>query len=431
MTGSSIGRVLLHVDGTVQSGPSGDAFDSAWLVSLIVLLPSLSVLAAHFMSQDALLLTYLLAGSMAFTSLHKLRTAISDYFFPLLLGSITLSLILTITLTSPYIQAGDIRIEFALFQLVLQSGIWRPDLNALYNSTLSVTILPLIINLVSSLDGTLIFKTVFPAIYSIVPMMLYRIYRKLMGPEASFLSVLFFIFYPTSFIEIAALGRQMIGELLLVLMLWSVMSFTLRKARTGSLLVIILTIGLVVSHYSLAIIYMSIAGFSYVVSRVSGRRSRLVPLSNISLVALSLVVGFCWYLLVAGGAVLQQIASFSPNLLTGLTSDFFNPTSRSTTVLEALGIVSAQTQTLHLVNRALQYVVVLFIVVGFVFYVRKRENTFAARVIVAPMIAAMVLLLGSVALPYAASTLNLSRIYDIMLLFLAPCGYLSNQSPKT
>src|SRR5208337_4570706 len=110
--------------------------------------------------------------------------------------------------------------EFALFQQVTQQGSWTPQVSILYNAALSVTILPAIISTVSSIDGVSIFKIVYPLLFSLVPMILYRTYRKIMSPGAAFLSVFVFISYPTSYIELTQLGRQMIAELIMILLLW-------------------------------------------------------------------------------------------------------------------------------------------------------------------------------------------------------------------
>src|SRR5208282_4249488 len=131
-----------------------------------------------------------------------------------------------------------------------------PQVSMLYNAALTVTILPLIISTVTSLNGITIFKVVYPVLFSIVPLILYRIYRKIMSPGPAFLAVFLFLIFPATYSELTALYREMIAELIMALLLWIQLSPAIRKLRGTAVLVMLLTLGLVMAHYSMAIIYV-------------------------------------------------------------------------------------------------------------------------------------------------------------------------------
>jgi len=313
-------------------------------------------------------------------------------------------------------------VEFALFQQIQQSGVWNPQFNLLYNAALSVSILPSIISTVSSISGTFVFKIIYPAIYSTVPMILYKIYRRLLSPKGAFLSAFVFLAYPTSYVEITQLGREMVAEMLVVLLIWLLISPGIRKTRSGGLLIAMVTFGLVISHYSLALIILSLLVFSYLVSLMPYVRSRVRTLADLPVVCLSLVAALSWFLLAAAGVVFIRLI-FNLNSVLGGLSNFLNPSTRPNELLLAIGASSVDFGFLHLVNRGVQYLIVLCLVLGFTVFVCQRHKNETAEMLVLPMLAALGLLLASVILPNFAAALNLSRIYQVSLIFLSPCFY--------
>lgn len=390
-----------------------------WLIYPIVLLPLLSSLAAHFMSRDALIFVYFFVGLAVFASGLRLEASFADYFFPILIVAVALTTLMSITLSSLYVVGFDSHQEFALFQQVAQQGSWQPQVSILYNAALSVTILPTMMTTVSSLDGVLIFKIVYPLLFSMVPMILYKIYRRIMVPEAAFLSVFVFVSYPGTYGDMSQLGRQMLAELIMILLLWVQFS-DLRKTRRGLLLVLLLTVGLVMAHYSLALIYFFLISFSIVASRI--RRLGMEPFGSGSYVAISVLVGIGWFFLVAGGIVLQNISQAFGSVLAGM-SEFFNPATRPYELTGALGLGSVNFGFLHLLNRATQYLVAICIIAGFLIFLRKSRKTRIEKALVPLMAASMVFLLASLLLPFLAATLVLSRFYQIALILLSPCFY--------
>lgn len=368
---------------------------------------------------------YFLAGLTVFIALAELREDFADRFLPLMLGSVALSLLLSSTLISGNLSGQDIHLEYLVFQRVLHSGSWSSNSAVVYNTALSVSILPSIISLITSLDGVVIFKTVYPALYSIVPVILYRIYRRILSPAAATLSVFVFLTYPSSYLEITQLARQMIAELILVLLVCMLFHGSLKSRSSTEFLVTVLTIGLVISHYSIGLIYVFLIAFSYAFSRISDFRSRQsksgVHVSG-TLVAYSLVAAVAWYFLVAAGTVFLQLSVFTGFVAQGM-SNFLNPSSRPYQVLDALGVSQVNLGILHLANRAMQYLVVACIVLGLIVYLRRRPKSQIESALMAPMIACIVFILAGVALPYLSVSLNLSRMYQISLVFISPLFY--------
>ena len=393
--------------------------DPVWLLCLVVFLPCLSVLGGYYINQDLLLLVYLVAGLTVFVAHFRMRETFADWFLPILLVSIALSLLMSGALISEYIPHSDMLGEFILYLQTAQVGFWKSQTNILYNSALSVTILPLIISEVSSIKGSVVFKVIYPCLFAIVPLMLYKIYRKIMPPAASFISVFVFLSFPSTYFEMLSLGRQMIAELIMVLLAWILLTPRFRKARAGAILVVLLTTGLVISHYSLALIYVGLIGFSYIASRIFAKFSKA---ADVNLLAISVVTAAAWFFLAAGGIVLHTAIDMSTAIVSSF-SDFFGTASRPTELYSAVGLTSVNYGILHLANRGIQYLVLLCIIVGFVTYILQKSGKSGKEVMISLMVAAMFLLIAAVALPFLGSTLNLSRIYSVSLLFLSPCFY--------
>jgi len=396
--------------------------DSAWLYCLVVLLPCLGAVAGYYDNRDLLLLVYLMAGLSVFMAYFRMQEKSADRIYPLLLVAVALSLLLSGTLFSAYIPHNDIRVEFMLFQQVDRSGLWTPTNADPYNSALSVTILPSVVNIVSSIDGTTVFKVIYPSLFAIVPLLLYKIYRNIMAPIGAFVSAFVFLFFPGTFLETPVVARQMIAELIIVLLFWLLISPEFGKTRLRTVLVIFLTLGLVISHYSVALIYIFLIAFSLVAARIIPRFRRVRLFGNINLLAISLVSTVAWFIFIAGGIVLANLTASLSGIITNLPN-LFKAGATPLELYQALGVTGVNFSILHLANRAIQYLVVLCLIIGFAVYLRKRPSNPRENSLVLLTLASMCFLAAAVFLPSLANLLNLSRIYSITLLLLSPCFY--------
>jgi uncharacterized membrane protein len=136
--------------------------------------------------------------------------------------------------------------------------------------------------------------------------------------------------------------------------------------------------------------------------------------------ALALIIAIAWYQFAAGGAVLSDFVQFSSTTAQSMIQDFLSPASRPTVVLQAIGIGAFSPGLLHYIGRVANYAVLAFILLGFAIFV-KRAHTFTEKTMVGPMIASMVMLVAATVLPFFASGLNFSRVFQLSLLFIAPC----------
>lgn len=371
-----------------------------------------------------LLTIVLLLASTAFVVVLRWERTNKDRAFIAVLWCVAFSLLMSQTLVSPNLLGYDVDQEFLTFLRVSEQGAWNPGIFytyrislSNYSSLLSITILPLIIKLVSGLGGIAVFKFVFPTVFSLVPVFLYRIYRKLLEPEQAFLSVFFFTSYSAFWIDTIGLVRQEVGEVILVGIL-VLFLYPKLKSRTGSIVVMILTAGLVVSHYSLAFIGVFAMALLFCYSRVFKRNP---PLGAGLTILTEIVLVFSWYAFVSQGSVVGSLTTFVTRVLHGVLADFLNPGARPLDVSRALGLVPLN-GAFHSTNRVLQYALQFILILGLADLTLKRNKN-AAEKSAYPLMAIGLAIVGSlVVLPYFGNEgLSLGRTYHIALLFAAPC----------
>jgi len=384
-------------------------------IILCTLLPAVSA-CASYAGFSQLSLWVFLAIALSFFVV-ALRKSASDNSLMWLVFCFSLSLIFSSTFLSSNLPGGnDIVEEYRLFLQISQTHHWvSPPFaqvtGSLYGSVISITVLPTVIATVTGLAGLTVFTIVIPLLYSITPVILYKIYRTILSPRDAFLSAIMFMSYPVFYTTLLGVAREMIAQVLLVILIALMLS-----SRASALASIILTFGLVISHYSLAFVYIGIVMFSFLIGRIT--RSRIeTPIRS---AMLAVVATIAWFAFVGGGATLVTLTQAMSRVLSGIGSNFFGG-PRPTEVMAAIGAVQGQQGILHTVNKATQYVVQIFLVLGFAVLAFKRRKTLGERRILPLMTFAMAFLVASVALPFLAATLNLPRIYNISLLFLAPC----------
>jgi uncharacterized membrane protein len=363
------------------------------------------------------LAVYFLVSLTAFAvAVRKREVARSDVYFVAVIWIVGLTLLLSTALVSRNLVGTDIHDEYRLSSEVISLHRWNDVEGALYNSVISITLLVPALSIVSGLNALTVHQLVLPVVYSVAPVILYKIYRTMINPRSAFLSTLLFVFFPHFYINMAQLGRQEVAEVILLLLIWVLLSRRKNSTSRG-IIIIFLTLGFVTAHYSLVFIFLFFIVFSSILSRIR----KWTPLVNSRGLLLILVAAFAWYTFVAGGAAVFSLTRAFSSVTGGLSSDFFAPSSTPNDVLLAVGIVPGMTGILHYLNRLTQYLLQVFLIIGFVAFALKSKKTLAERQMLPLMAAAFVFLAAAIILPFFAFTLQFSRVYHITLLLVAPC----------
>jgi uncharacterized membrane protein len=428
------------------------AFGTKLIPSLLaVLLPLLAVLGISIANsfQNITLLLFLIFIVALIIGLVAFDKFIPREVYPIMIVMIALSLFYQTTLFSNYLIGSDIHLEYYYARLVYQSGYWDSSILMTINSCLSVIMLSPVYSLLLGMDIIWLFKIVYPILFCLAPLAIYRIFRLQMSPRYAFLAACFFICQPMFFMDMPQLLRQQVSELFFILVILLMVDRRLTLVQR-TILVIIFGFGVIVSYYGLGTGYAIgyIAFGMLVLFLIKSRPGRivwqwLIGKSNslpddlysagafnkkamVIIVSLSLVFMFAYYGMVASGAGLSGfntatgIAQYTgQQISTGF--GYMAPQYKEPLVQTAMGLDFPLASLGGKLWRILQYLVELCLIVGFLRLIfrpatlGKLKAEYIALIIVSSLI-----LLGIFVLPPGSYGMGVTRIWQITLVLVSP-----------
>jgi len=422
----TIGVVLASLRGQESKQEQSRKFRITKTVIVLTILPALSSVGALFVNafgSNAVLLFNIAAISMLFAVAISSRKLLPPSLYPFVVAVIAAAIILHSALISSYIFpfGSDVQIEYYVFRTTQDSSLW-PINNPFFsdsgygrlNAMLSITILPTIYANVLNINSVWVFKLVFPLFLVLIPLALYSIWKTYFGEKYAFAAAFLLMAQSTFYTELLGLNRQIIAELFFVLLLFVFLKRELKSVAKLSCF-IIFSIGLVVSHYGLAEIFLLLICLVVIFQALTKSPSRNI---TASMTVLFFVIMFSWYIYTSNAAVFDSFVSFG-NYIYDQLGDFFNPASRGELVLRGLGAEAAPS-ILNALSRAFAYITQGLIVIGFVGLLVKRTKVRVERDYFALSFVALAFLILLVLVPGLANTMNMTRFYHVLLFFLAP-----------
>ncbi|MEM4004604.1 MAG: DUF2206 domain-containing protein [Desulfurococcaceae archaeon] len=335
-----------------------------------------------------------------------------------LLGSTLLTVIALlyhVALSFIYLSGADIFVEYYFASKTYNQGAWNPLVSESYNTALSITILPAMISILSGIDLITLFKVLYPLIFSFVPIILFKAYMRIMDPKEAFLSVFYFISIFPFFTELLQIGKQMIAEVLLALMIYFVLAN--EKVNQNNVpALILLSLALVYSHYSTYFFWLLLFLIAIFLTFISSKHYRSFVLAVIS----SFVFSYLWYVYIAGGSVFHAITLIVAEFMHSLNW-LFNPSYAQGVeyVVKEKSIMRQITTYLYLFSMffiAISIISILYhIIIG---KFQKRRN-FHLTYYQALSVGAFVIF-GISSISNLSSALNITRFYQLSLFVLAP-----------
>lgn len=426
----------------------------------VLLLTILGAFSVNLYHNNILLLiiTALVAG---IAGLGAFGRFIDHKVYPLAIAVIALSLLYQSSFLSPYLTGTDIHLEYYFEQIVVEKGYWNPAIPHNYNSGLSIVLLAPIYSVILNIDGAWVFKTIYPFIFSLMPLALFHSYRQQMSDKKAFLAAFFFLAVPTFSLEIMAVAKQQIAELFFALF---ILLMVTRKLEPGQrlTLAIIFTLSLAATHYglgSVSLMYLALGWLLFLVIRswwgrkvwgwlTGGLPQSLTSPRALSLKAISIVVAIyflgslAYYGWAATGLPLKSIVSIwewqvTPEsselaqLVPGTPSEpgsLFNLANQEPLLGTAFGLDFASASSPGKGFRVFQYITQLFLIIGFIRLVfRPKKLRFTPEYIAFTGASALVLL-ACIVLPLFSGMFNITRFYHVSLFFLAPLCVLGGEA---
>jgi len=362
--------------------------------------------------------------------------------YPLAIFVIAISLLFHRSLISMYLWGWDIQHEFYLSNLVMANFQWDPTIPAATNAMLSIVMLAPIFSGICGMSLIWVFKIIYPLLFALVPLGLYRVFQKQTNDKIAFLACFFFVSLFTFYTEMLQLARQQIAELFLVLLILVMIDKNMDKMKR-SFLLIVFGVSLAVSHYGTSYIYMFCLISAWLIL-VLGENPRIQKLVNnlsskfgkkrgefatnpnslsaknrtVSSTFVLIFISFTlvWYMYVSSSSAFDAIVHIGDHIASSIFTEFLNPEAA-----QGLALVTGETVSpLHSVTKYLHLISQFFILVGAITLILNRKETKFEREYKAFSLVNLVICFSGITLPYFASALNTSRLYQITLIFLAP-----------
>jgi uncharacterized membrane protein len=335
---------------------------------------------------------------------------------------------------SKYLLGWDVFGEFFVFRLTSINSLWNATISLPvtemldYDAMLSVTILPTIYSNLLNIQGEWMFKVIYLLFYSLVPLTLYQMYKQEFGKLTAFLSAFYFVLFPRFYGEER---RQMIGELFLMLLIFSILNKNMNP-RKRQILLIIFGAALVVSHYSISYIFMFCILFTLVFISIMKKLSLIKwnpqrgNVITASFVALIFVLNFSWAFV--SPSPINTLFEFVDHIATSFVTGFSTLETRGGTVSE---FVSPGFSTMSLTYKA-DYIIskipYFFIIIGFIVLIKKYKKMHIQLEYLPMVLANISILLMVLAVPFFAPAFLANRFYHVSLLFLAPVCVLGGET---
>ena len=345
-------------------------------------------------------------------------------YYPITLFSIAASLLFASALISNQIHGYDIHLDFFVFNVTKSMSFWSPSIiwNMLnmtylgpayvYSSMLSITILPTIFSNITLIEEIWIFKSLYPLIFSLVPLAAYQLLKEHWGAKISFLSIIFFM-SNVVFFDFRNTSKEMIAELFYVLLFLVIFKKDINQ-RAKMLLFMFFSFALIVSYYTMTYIFLIFVILTWF---LAGRFKQKTNLKiTFSIINIFSVFTFLWYIYISS-APFSRLENFLNGAFKDVIVDFFTPASRGGAVLSAIGILEAPT-FLHQIGRYLFDATAIFILIGFFALIIKRKKYDTELFSLTSL--NIILLLFTIILPNFSTAFQLDRIYHVVLLFLSP-----------
>ena len=411
----------------------------------LCLIPFLAILGTYLVNfhHNNILLMFLIIVIALIVILIAFDKFIPKNLYPLAVFIIAISLLYHRSLISMYLWGSDIHIEYYISNLVIANSLWDSTIPSIVNTMLSIVMLAPIFSNICGMTLTWVFKIIYPLLFSLVPLGLYHVFQKQTDEKIAFLSCFFFVSLFIFYGEMLTLARQQIAELFLVLLILPMIDKDMNKTKR-SFLFIVFGISLAVSHYGLSYIYLFCLISAWLIlvltdspaiqklkddffakfSRYNSEKLSGNPVStnvenrtiSSTFVLLIIIFTLTWYVYVSASSAFNAIVHIGDHIASSVFTDFLNPE-----VVQGAELMTQKTVSpLHSVAKYLHHTTQFFIVVGFITLMLKRRDMKFEKEYEGLSLMSIVILFAALVVPYFASSLNTSRLYQITVIFLAP-----------
>lgn len=389
-------------------------------VYALILLPIMAIVGAELVNyyQNNSILLVLLVVVAIIPIICMFTKVIPEKYWAFTIFMIGLSLVLHRALISNYLWGSDNLAEYGVYRVTNLMGKWDSNLitgvSQGYNTTLSVTILPVMIAKITRISGFMVFKVVFPIIVTLIPVGMYEIFKKQFSSKISFLGCFLFMACYSFYTTLLNTDKQTVACFLMVVFVLMMLE---ENSRLRNVLLLTLGIGIVVSHYAVAILLLMLI----IPIAIALYRKKAMPI-YIPIVIVAFAVG--WYALQGHGFVLKEVLDYGKNALTvpidnGAVSNQVSAFPRN----EVVRLLTYGSSDMPLSMLYIYFVMIGLTFVGALKILIERFKKVDWYLIAIVMLG--IYLLAEVVLPSVSSIITVDRIFPLAMIFLAPLMFVA------
>ncbi|HZK71182.1 MAG TPA: DUF2206 domain-containing protein, partial [Clostridia bacterium] len=421
----------------------------------ICLLPLLSILGTYYVNfyQNNLFLMVLIILISFIVLLIGWSNTISEKLYPFVIFSISLSLLFHRSMISMYINGWDINLEYYFVNLVKMNSSWNSSIYGDCNAMLSLVMLAPIYSTFMNIGFTWVFKIVYIVLYSFFPICLYGIFKKQSNEKIGFFACFFLMCIFSFYSEMTSLMRQEIAEFFLMLVALLMINNKAVSAVNKTILIVIFSVSLVVSHYSSSYLYMCSLISVYFIQlffnnqNIRKSLSRIITFENfhpigkkdlsnpfdtseinLNYIILFFVTAALWYIYNSSSSPFISLVLLVNHIVNSFFSAFLDPTA-----VQSLQILNNASPSIsHKIVKYLHLTTLAFIAIGILTGFSKnnyfsRNNFKLEPQYFAFSLAFFAVVIVGFVVPYFASALNTTRLYHFCLMFLALFGIIGGK----
>lgn len=265
------------------------------------LLPLLSIVGMRIMNLNdnniiLMVLLFLIPAYVIFVSFLNRR--VPENVYPIAIFLISISLLLMYSLRSNHILGADQHTEYYILQITLDNLHWSQLGFNLFDTCLSISLLPAIYQTFLNINPEYLFKILYSLIFSISPLVVYILSKKYIGSFYAFLASVFFMSQKMFLWTPAGHTRTHIAVLFFALIIMVLFHDNIGKFGKRALL-IIFAMSILISHYATSYIVFFVLLFTWagmqILSRITSPQTRLKMGITSTFMALFLTTLFMWF----------------------------------------------------------------------------------------------------------------------------------------
>jgi len=214
--------------------------------------------------------------------------------YPFIIYFISFSLLMVLALRSNFIIGVDTHEEYYFFYTTLIQSAWIPAPSFLLSSALSISILPAVFEKLLNIDPQLLFKVLYPLLFSITPLIIYVIVKKYVNELLALFASCFFMFQEI-FVNTTENSRTSLAIFFFAFAVLVLCDKELSNVKKYAMLLLFI-VGSIFSHYTSAFFFFLILFFAYLMSTVIGefKHRKEIRFDNLPLIIFFITLIYFW-----------------------------------------------------------------------------------------------------------------------------------------